>query len=293
MPTLSRVLTIGCLGLLASAGAAAPAAAFTPAGVSPTTVAAPGTVDFRFTLQGIDQDSSISVSPSPIRVAATEFTDDASSLDITGARVEGAGSLRTESLSIADMVPGCIRGATIEPERVRYLLDVPARATATIVVTAKVPAVFRGAQPGVELSYSPPIVPGLPTLSIAYTARQTVSSSTYVEGVSLKAGKRSKGLVRVSGRVSPARRGAKVTFVTRPASSEVLVDSVFGFPESTFTPKDGLRTVGSTRTTKGGKFTATLKVKSGVGLAARTTGAHAGSSCGVFIDRDRTPVAAP
>lgn len=276
------VVALSCAGLLTVAGSAA-ASQFVAAGATPSPLAAPGTVDFRFTIEGVDANSTTSFAPVPLDVPKSAFTDATPSVDITGVRLEGAGTLRVESIAMAGLAPACRRGSTFESEWTRYALEVPAKTTATVIVTAKVPAGLPGGQPGVRLNHGAPVVPGLPTPSIAYMTDQTVQTSTYVDGVSLRSTQRSRGTVRVRGNVVPARVGAKVTFVTRPASSAQLVDSVFGAPESVFTPKDGLKVVGSTRTIKGGKYAATIRVKRGVALAARTSGAHAGGSCGVHV----------
>lgn len=285
VPALSRVLTTAGLGLLASVAAAAPAAAFVPAGVSPQTLVGPGTAEFRFTIQGGDRDATTFFEPRAISARESAFGDAGSSLDITGARIEGAGTLRVDAIAMASLVPSCQRGSTIDFELTKYLLTVPARATSTVVVTAKVPPLFRGGKAGVELSYGVPMVDGQPTPAVASLVQQTVSSSSYVDGVSLRLQPSTTDRVRVSGRVSSARRSVKVTFVTRAARAEETATLAFGSPESVRTPRKGLRVVGSTRTRAGGRFSASLKMKSGVALAARTSGVHAGASCALFVPR--------
>lgn len=290
MPT-SRVLILAGAGLLASAGVADAASPFVAAGASPSPLAAPGSADFRFTIAGGASGTSTEFLAVPVDAKKSAFGGAAPSVDVTGARAEG-GTLTEVSTAIASMAPTCRRGTAFEDRWTKYRIDVPANATATVIVSAKVPAGLPDAEAGVQLTYDAPLQAGHGSSDADYT-QQLISRTTYVDGVSLKAGKRSGGEVRVSGRVIPARAGAKVTFVTRPVSAKVFVDSVFGMSDSVFTPKKGLTTVGSTRTTKGGKFSAVVSVNAKVALAARTSGAHAGASCGVFIDRDRTPVSAP
>lgn len=281
-----RRAVVAALGLSVAGllGAAGPAAAkFEAAGVTPSPLVGPGSAEFRFTITGVDVESTTEFSPVPLDVKKSAFGGASASVDITGVRLEGAGTLRVESTAMAAMVPSCRRGSIVEAEWTRYRLDLPATATATVVVTAKVPSVLPGGTPGVRINHGAPVVPGRGTPDILYMTDQTAPTNSYVDGVSLTASKRTRGQVRVSGRVIPARAGAKVTFVTRPSSRPTSVDSVFGMPESLRTPTDGLKVVGSARTTKGGKYSATVRVKSGVALAARTGGEHAGGSCGVFV----------
>ena len=61
------------------------------------------------------------------------------------------------------------------------------------------------------------------------------------------------------------------------------MDSVFGQLSQVLSPVKGVKKLGSTRTTNGGKFKTTLKVPAGVAVAARTGADNAGASCAVHV----------
>jgi hypothetical protein len=271
--------------LLSFAVAASPAAAnspFVPAGSSPATVTQPGPVEFRYTVQGKSEASSTSFQPSGLRLQAGAFHGAITTALVTAVRAEGA-TLTPEAMSMASLAPTCNRGAVVEASWTRYRLDVPAEAVATVVVTANVPAGVPSAKVGVQISSGLLGIPGQPVPAIAFTSAQTVERTAYVDGVSLKVKKAKGGKYRVSGRVQPARRGEKLSFVSRLAASKGDVDSLFGQPESVYLPLASLSTVGTAKTGKGGKYSALLKLKPGTAVAARTAGERRGASCGVFI----------
>lgn len=268
-------------GLLAATAQAAPT-------VTPAVVQAPGTVEARFPFTGLNVDSSVTIEPNALILPGDAYTGRFSTVKILGARIEGAGSLKEEA-RIAAEDGTCFRGGAFLNDQRTYRLDVPANSTVTVVVKAEVPLGLPGHAAGVTLTHGQLEVPGRATTAEEIIETARIQRTGYVDGVSLKASKRKAGKVTFSGRVIPARR-TKVTLVSKPVADPVqgaggrFLDVVgikpFTFPNEPFAR--GLKRVGSAKTARNGTFRVTVKVPVNIGVAARTAGSHAGSSCGVL-----------
>ncbi|MDO9174171.1 MAG: hypothetical protein Q7V62_05155, partial [Actinomycetota bacterium] len=253
--------------------------------ITPSPVGAPGEVEARFDITGVSVDAStqLKVLPSLIRSPYTDRVDSVGTgQGLDRVRVEGAGKLVAASTAIASLVPLCNRGGVRNSSWTTYRLEVPANATTTVVVRLDVPKGLPGSRASFVLDYQPLTEPGAPQ-TILDPAEVVIPRTGSIDGLTLKASKRKAGKATLSGRVAPARRGEKVTFIAQPSTAQG-VDSLFGEAGSAFPPLgSGVTTLGSTRTGKGGKFSASVKVPAGVAVVARTAGDRAGASCAVHV----------
>lgn len=279
----AAIITTGSLfaGLLASAAQAA-----TPT-VTPAVVRAPGTVEARFTFVGLDEPSTVTIAPDAINLPSSAFGGEVATVKITGTRVEGGGTL-TPDATIAAESGACLRGGVFPNDPKTYLLSVPAKATVTVVVSAQVPLGLPGREAGITLSHGNLQAPNGATTAEEIIETARIERTGSVDGLSLKASSRKAGKVTFTGRLIPARRGAKVTLVSEVVPDGKRMDVVglglFSEPTDAFDRRNDLKVLGSTRTTKGGRYRVTLKVPSNVGVAARTSGKRKGSSCGVLVE---------
>lgn len=91
-----------------------------------------------------------------------------------------------------------------------------------------------GTQASFLLDYQPLTEPGGPQTTLD-PAEAVIPRTGSIDGLTLRASKRKGGKATLSGRVAPARRGEKVTFIAQPATAQG-VDSLFGEIGQVFPP---------------------------------------------------------
>lgn len=211
------------------------------------------------------------------------------SVSITSVAIESPAMLEPQPRPQPALVPACARGHAPSFNGGRsFVMHVPANTSPLLTITAQVPRGVRGSFAGVAVEAQLLSVPGFATPAVALPPVLTpLKRSGLRPAVELRQRAVAGGRVRLSGKVRGVKTGTRVGFagVSVPAGAGASgADSALGSDAQAFAPLgDGLRRLGTTRTTRGGSFAATLKIPANTAVLARTGGSLPGASCPLLV----------